>query len=352
MIGNCITFAQTGVNPDFTGTIVIVDGTPYGSLPVSFIWQIGTVHTFAFQSPLIVSGNIKRYVWTSTSGLSSSQNGSITVTTYGSIIGNYKTQYYLTVTPSPPSIGTPSGSGWYDDGTYASISTQQYVPGGSRYRFAGWTTEDMSEITDPSSNSTTVFVDKAKTVTANYVHQYLVTFAQTGLASDASGTVVTVNGTTKTYADLSYSVWVDEGNTLNYFYEPTVASTISGKQFVLVGVAGPSSPITVTADVTVTGCYQAQYYLTITSPYGTKVGQGWYDSDSTAYAGLTSDTVDHLNGTRHVFTNWSVAPLNKKANEFINKTIYINEKEYVKFLYKLRGNQFPEKLFNNEQLIE
>jgi uncharacterized membrane protein len=307
IVQNCVTFDQVGASSDFTSTVVTVDGTPYGvsALPVSFYWQLGTVHNFAFQSPLVVTANSKQYVWTSTTGLSTLQNGSINVTSFGSIVGHYKTQYYLNVTTNPTGLNSPSGSGWYDDGTYAPISTEQYVPGGSRWRFAGWTTGDMSEITDPSSPSTTVFVDMGKTVTVNYIHQYLITFAHTGLASDASGTVVTVNGTAVTYSGLPYSLWVDVGGIVNYSYGATVSSTMSGKQFSLTGVTGPSSPITVNADTNVTGNYKIQYYLTVTSPYATAGGQGWYDSGATAYATLNTGTADHGNGTRHVFTNWN-----------------------------------------------
>jgi hypothetical protein len=307
IVQNCITFDQVGVGSDFTSTVVTIDGTSYNvtALPASFYWLLGSTHNFSFQSPLVVAANSKQYVWTSTSGLSTLKNGSITVTSFGSIIGHYKTQYYLNLTASPPSLPTPSGSGWYDDGTYASVSTEQYLPGGSRWRFTGWTTADMSEIADPSSPSTTILMDKGKTVTANYIHQYLITFAQTGLTSDASGTVVTVNGTPITYSGLLYSIWVDIGGTVNYSYETIVSSTTSGKRFSLTGVTGPSSPITVSADTNVTGNYKTQYYLTVTSPYGTTGGQDWYDSGATAYATLSTGVVDHGNGTRHVFVNWN-----------------------------------------------
>jgi hypothetical protein len=306
IVQNSVTFDILGATSDFTGTSLVVDGTNYkiSDLPISFMWQIGSSHTFEFKSPLLVAANVKQYVWTSTSGLSSLQSGSITINTFGNIIGNYKTQYYLTLATNPTGITTPSGAGWYDSGSYASISTSQYVYGGSRYYFINWTTTDMPEITDPTSTSTTVHMDKAKTVTANYVHQYLVTFMQSGLASDASGTVLTANGSAKTYSALPYSIWVDQGNTINYQYEAIVTSTTNGKQFTLTSVTGPSSPITVTSDINLTGNYNTQYYLTVSSQYGTTGGQGWYDSGSTAYAALDTGIVDHGNGTRRVFTSW------------------------------------------------
>jgi hypothetical protein len=307
IVQNCVTFDQIGASSDFTGTVLVVDGTPYNvtDLPRSFTWQIGSIHTFAFQSPLVVAPNAKQYIWTSTTGLSTLQSGSLTVSTYGAVIGHYKTQYYVDLATNPQGLGSPSGTGWYDDGTYASVSTAQYIYGGSRWRFAGWTTADMSEITDPASPSTTVLIDKAKTVAANYIHQHEVTFAQTGLDSTSSGTVVTVNGTSKAYTDLPYAIWVDEGSTLIYSYETTVTSITSGKQFRLASVSGSSSPITVLTDTTVTGNYVTQYCLTVSSPYGTTGGQGWYDSGVNAYATLNTNMIDHGNGTYHVFTTWN-----------------------------------------------
>ncbi|MCW3985397.1 MAG: PKD domain-containing protein [Candidatus Bathyarchaeota archaeon] len=91
---------------------------------------------------------------------------------------HYVLQYYLTITTNPSGATTPSGEGWYDAGAYAPISTDELidiVPGSSRYKFFGWTTANMSEITDPTSSSTTVLMDKAKTVTANYETQYYLT---------------------------------------------------------------------------------------------------------------------------------------------------------------------------------
>lgn len=306
-IANQVTFDQIGIGSDFTGTILIVDGNAYtsGMLPVSFVWNTNSTHTFAFQSPLIVTSNTTRYLWSSTSGLSSLQSSSITITGYGNVVGNYKTQFYCSFLSNPPGKANPSGFGWYDSNSYASISTSQYVPGVSRYRFNGWVTQDMSEISNPSSPSTTVLMDKPKTITANYVRQYLVTFTETGLTSDTIRTVINVNGTSKAYSDIPYNTWVDTGGTVIYSYEAIVPSTNLGKQYRLTGVSGLSSPLIVTSDINVTGNYVTQYLLTVTSPYGITSGQGWYDSGTITYASLDTGIVNHGTGTRHVFTNWN-----------------------------------------------
>ena len=176
---NRVTFDQTGVGSDFTGTVVIIDGVNYNGsqLPISFPWTSGSFHTFAYQSPLIPSANTK-YVWNSTTGLTNLQSGSITVTTYGSIIGNYKTQYYLTVTSA---YGLVGGQGWYDSGVsaYATVSPLTVAgPSGTQYVFTQWS-GDASGSTSPSN---AIVMNGPKTATANWKTQYYLT-----LATDPSG---------------------------------------------------------------------------------------------------------------------------------------------------------------------
>jgi hypothetical protein len=91
-----ITFDQTGVGSDFTGTVVVIDGTNYnvGELPASFWWYNGSTHMFAFQSSLAVGSGAKEYDWNFTSGLSALQSDSITVTGPGSVTGNYVTKVH------------------------------------------------------------------------------------------------------------------------------------------------------------------------------------------------------------------------------------------------------------------
>jgi hypothetical protein len=71
-----VTFNQSGIGSDFAGTVVKVDGTNYTrtSMPLSFTWNIGSNHTFSYQSPLEVTANAKRYLWNSTSGPTSLQS--------------------------------------------------------------------------------------------------------------------------------------------------------------------------------------------------------------------------------------------------------------------------------------
>ena len=96
-----ITFSQIGVDSDFTDVVLTVDDINYSvsDLPKNFTWVVGSEHTFAYYSPLRVNG--KQYVWTSTSGLSMAQSGTITVSSDGgTVTGFYKTQFNVTISQS------------------------------------------------------------------------------------------------------------------------------------------------------------------------------------------------------------------------------------------------------------
>lgn len=85
------------------------------------------------------------------------------------ITANYQLQYELTLVTNPLGITTPTGGGWYDEEEDADISTDSpVIIGYDMYIFVGWMTDDMDEIANPAALDTTVYMDKAKTVTANY----------------------------------------------------------------------------------------------------------------------------------------------------------------------------------------
>jgi len=91
-----VTFGQTGVAGDLQRNVLTVDGIDYGitDLPKTFFWATGSNHTFGYHSPLVVASGAKQYEWTSTTGTSTSQSGSITVAGSGTVIGNYLTRVH------------------------------------------------------------------------------------------------------------------------------------------------------------------------------------------------------------------------------------------------------------------
>jgi hypothetical protein len=307
-------FSQTGVGSDFLGTVVIIDGVNYkvADLAIPFLWDTGSNHTFAFQSPLVVTSYAKQYVWISTSGLSTSQSGSIIVSASGSIIGNYKTQYYLVLATNPSGVPSPSGAGWYDANTNATISTEAFVdivPGVSRYRFNGWTTANMTEIADPTRSPTEVLMDDAKTVTANYVIQYFVTFSQSGVDTDFAGTVVVIDARDYNVTSLPISFWWDDDSTHSFAFQSPLVVTTNAKQYAWTSTTGlstlQSETITISSSGSVTGHYKTQYWLAVTSAYDTPTPAGsWVDDGASVTASVTSPWPGPA-GTRYVCTGWT-----------------------------------------------
>jgi hypothetical protein len=99
-----ITFNQTGLGNDFSGTIVTIDSIEYdyNALPTSFWWNSSSSHAFAFSTPLVVDAS-KQYHWISTSGLTTLQGGTLTIATSGSVTAHYTVLIPFIVSIQPTS---------------------------------------------------------------------------------------------------------------------------------------------------------------------------------------------------------------------------------------------------------
>jgi ribosomal protein L37E len=80
-----------------------------------------------------------------------------------SVVAQYKQQFYLTVSTDQ---GVPSGQGWYDAGTYASVnvSTPPSPSYGVNIVFNGW----QGNVESATSQSTRVLMDGPKSVVATW----------------------------------------------------------------------------------------------------------------------------------------------------------------------------------------
>lgn len=276
-----VAFSNSGIGKDYEGTALTIDGTNYTAsvLPVSFWWNESTSHSFAYWSPLQVNAEVKRYVWNSTTGLSSLRTGMITTSASGSITGYYKIQFHLSVVANPLNVTHPSGEGWYYNGTDAQISASEFIeiiPSSSRHRFNNWTAADTTEVVNPTSHSTTVRIDESKTVTANYLTEYYLAVMSTyGSPTPSSG-------------------WFESGKLI----EASIASPIAGStgtRYFCDGWTGTGSvnasgtatlvSFTLNEPSNITWNWKIQYLLTVsTDPIGlspepavSPVGP-WYDA--------------------------------------------------------------------------
>jgi len=305
-----VTFSQTGLASDFAGTVLTVDSNDYNvtDLPVSFSWNLGSSHSFAYQSPLLVTPNAKQYCWTSTSGLSSLQSGSIAVATSGTITGNYKTQYYLAVTSSYDSPN-PS-SGWFDAGSSVTASVTSPWSGsiGTQYVCTGWSGTGSVPASGTAA-SVTFMINAASSITWNWKTQYQIIFDQTGVEGDFTSTVVVIDGVNYKVTDLSAQFWWNASSVHTFAYQSPLVVSPSSKQYVWTSTSGlstlQSDTITVSASGSITGNYKTQYYLTVTSLYDSPIPtSGWFDADKSITASVTSPWSGST-GTRYLCTGWT-----------------------------------------------
>ncbi|MEM1984039.1 MAG: carboxypeptidase-like regulatory domain-containing protein [Candidatus Korarchaeum sp.] len=238
------TYTGSGVAPEVSYQ---VEGGPQETDTAPLTIQVDRGRKVSFSYETIIEDGGSRYILESVSHSSPvTANGDITIT------AKYKTEYYLKVS-SAYDTPTPS-SGWFEKGTEITAKVSSPVlNGGSRYTCTGWVGTG-SVPSSGSSSSFTFTINEPSSITWKWRAQYLVTFRQMGLESDSYGDVVTVDSVTKGLVGLPYSIWVNEGDSIEYHYETSVSGG-SGNRYWLQRVTGPSSPIKVKGPETVTGVY-------------------------------------------------------------------------------------------------
>ena len=137
-------------------------------------------------------------------------------------------------------------SDWFASGasvTYAFSDPVASTVPGKRYA-----------LTTPAATPASGFlVSGAVTITGTYKTQFEVTFAQSGIGGDSTGTVVTI-GVAPTAAQLPFDEWFDHGSAVSYLFGDPVASSVPGKRYALTTPAPtPASPVTVSGPTTITG---------------------------------------------------------------------------------------------------
>jgi hypothetical protein len=204
-----VNFYQSGVNADFVSPVVTVDGNDYNRNGVSEWLDIGSNSSFNYGSQLVQTQNGKQYVLVSANATSP-----MTITGPATVLANYTTQYYLSLT-SP--YGNASGQGWFDAGAQANfqISTQT-VSGdaGTQYVFTSWSGTGNGSYTG-TNTSQTISMNGAVAETANWQIQYQISLSVNPVGSGTttpSGTNIWVNAgdlpiSANATSDFSFSSW-------------------------------------------------------------------------------------------------------------------------------------------------
>ena len=132
--------------------------------------------------------------------------------------------------------------------------------------------------------------DSTHTIAVNIA--YSLTFAESGLPSGTTWSITVGGTTTSTTGNM---ITLQEASNS---YSWSVLTPISGGTGTQYVTSSASGSVNVPTTTLVSIAYSTQYYLTVTSAYGTPTGAGWYQSSTTAYAGLNSGTVAGTTGTQ------------------------------------------------------
>jgi C1A family cysteine protease len=153
----------------------------------------------------------------------------VTVDENKTVTANFVEQFTLTMAVTGNGTTDPVGSHSYANGTVVPINATP-DPG---WHFVNWTTANMSEIANATAASTTVTVDKTKTVTANFlINQYNLTINSTAggnVTIPGEGTFgpynhgTVVNLTATPDANYTFINWTTAN--MSEIANPTAAST-------------------------------------------------------------------------------------------------------------------------------
>jgi hypothetical protein len=161
-----VIFKANGLNNNAKGTVLLVNGQnyTYSQLPVTIRTKPGAAINFTWVSP-VSGGTGTRFVWVSTSGLSTSQSGTIIMPSSGGVVSaTYQLQYYLSTRANPTGGGKAfPQSGWYNAGAHVQISA---IPNGA-FVFSNWSGAGLGSYSGPNAN-TTITMNSPVTEVANF----------------------------------------------------------------------------------------------------------------------------------------------------------------------------------------
>ncbi len=167
------------------------------------------------------------------------------------------------VTKIPDQLSYPSGS-----------SVSLLAEPGADWSFSDWSGDVLGV-----NNPLTVVIDSNKNIYANFAEKIApppdvdppddieetvrVTFSLSGIDSSSVGTILTIEGTSKSYTAFPVSLNIVKGSFLNYKFSESIVSSISGERFALKSIIGPKSPLSAVSDVTIFAEFEKQYEVTL-----------------------------------------------------------------------------------------
>ena len=266
-----ITFAVTGLDSSAT-TVLTVNAVNvnYSGLPYVLWAEENTIVTYNYLSIVNSSYGEERFNLASITGVSSPINAIAPQT----IVGHYNLAFRV-IFNAPTLDLTATGIVVTINDTEINCLELPYgkwVKNGDviKYEYAAFITSatgtkrfSLVQVLGPTSPAT---ITAPTNITGEYITQWNVTLAESGLDTTATGLVVTVNSIGLHRSEMPYLLWCDNASIVTYSYSSTIQSDTTEKRFKLAGVTGPVSPVQILENTTFSGNYAVQWNVTFTAP--------------------------------------------------------------------------------------
>jgi hypothetical protein len=302
-------------------SVYLTVNSPYGT-PGGEGWYNPDTNVYAtLDTDVVDHGNGTRRVFTHWSGDASgtnyAQSNPITMDEEKTAIANWKTQYYLTISTDSGTV-TPV-SGWYDAVSTVQIdaSAPASVVDGERYVWSGWSGTGSGSYSG-TDKPATITMNGPITETATWGHEYrLIMDSNFGTTDPSAG-----------------ENWYDAGSTVQI--SATAPTATSGEQYSWSGWSGTGSgsysgtdkPATITMNgpITQTAEWKQEYYLTVTSSYGTYTPEScWVEAGESITASVTSPVSGPSSNTRYSCSGWTGTGSVSTSGNATSTTFTINE---------------------------
>ncbi|HYS72523.1 MAG TPA: sialidase family protein [Thermoplasmata archaeon] len=289
--------ATVTVGTDPTGLPVTVDGVTAAS-PKTFNWTIGSTHSISVSSTIPI-GPGSRYLW-----LSWSDGGAMTheITADADLIltARFVKQYQISVGASPGNrtvlVDNVSIAArtmfWWDDGVphWLEAPPQPDDTPDARYEWQSWS--------DGKARAHSVAATAPLSLTATFVREATLRITTSPEGLDFYLDDIEYNS--------SQTFWFELGSSHFAFVPPSQSAP--GARYTFVNWSDGGSfghPIQFSGAMSLEASFRAEFYLTVTTPFGEASGGGWYDNGTIAFASLSRTSVPGATGVRYAFVGWT-----------------------------------------------
>ena len=200
-----------------------------------------------------------------------------------------------------PTLGGSGGSPVFVDAGSSLTYASPINSGSERWQVAS---------ADSGTHTAIASVSSATPITVKYYDQYSfqLDYSVSGGGSPTPPVLTATqfgSSYTPTLGEFPVTYWLDSGQP--WSVTNLLGGSGSTEQWIsaqtVSGTVSASSPTTAGNSLTFT--YNHQYYLTVTSAYGSPIGAGWYNSGTSASFAVTTPSNVVVGQSQQLFTSWS-----------------------------------------------